>query len=74
MTTETCIMSQLDCSAGTSAEAFWSSFGSVRVAKATMPRARGEDQMVAMSARFAFGSCCCTCAAEAEDSSSETAK
>jgi len=39
--TETCIMSQLDCRAGTRAEARWSSGGSSKVAPATAPSAAG---------------------------------
>ena len=41
--TLTCIMSQLDLSAGTSAEARWSSAGRARVAAATVERAVGAE-------------------------------
>mmetsp|Transcript_857 Transcript_857/g.2268 ORF Transcript_857/g.2268 Transcript_857/m.2268 type:complete len:254 (-) Transcript_857:303-1064(-) len=49
ITTETCMTSQSDWRAGTREEAFCSSLGSFRVAKATMPSERGEAMTAAMS-------------------------
>mmetsp|Transcript_98125 Transcript_98125/g.246006 ORF Transcript_98125/g.246006 Transcript_98125/m.246006 type:complete len:355 (+) Transcript_98125:804-1868(+) len=54
ITTETCITSQSDCSAGTNEEAFCRALGKERVAKATTPKDTGEAQIAAMSAVDVF--------------------